>query len=291
MKISLSQLSGWKKIVAEYFIIAVSTLILAVGVYFFKFPNNFSFGGVTGMAVIISKLFNITPATITFVINMFLLLMGFVFFGRNFGMKTVFSSAVLSFGLSIMEVVFPLSGPLTDEPMLELVFAVFLPAVGSAILFNIGASSGGTDIVAMIMRKYTSINIGSALLWSDIFITVAGTFLFGVRTGLFSILGLIAKSLVIDNVIESINMCKYFNIICTKPEPICNFITQELKRSATIYKAEGAYTHQEKTVVMTAMTRAQAIRLRNFVHECEPGAFMLISNTSEIIGKGFRRGF
>lgn len=277
-----------KKTCLEYFIIAVSTLILAVGVYFFKFPNNFSFGGVTGLAVVISNLFSPSPSVVTLVINMVLLVLGFIFLGKDFGFKTVFSSAVLSVGLWGMELIYPMTEPLTRQPLLELIFAIFLPAVGSAILFNIGASSGGTDIVAMIMKKYTSINIGNALMLSDLLITFAGACMFGIETGLFSFLGLIGKSLVIDNVIESINMCKYFHIVCSDPEPICDFITKSLHRSATVYKAEGAYTHKNKTVIMTAMKRGQAVQLRNFVRSHEPGAFMLISNTSEIIGKGFR---
>lgn len=176
---------------------------------------------------------------------------------------------------------------MTDQPILELVFAVFLPAVGSALLFNVGASSGGTDIIAMIFKKYTSFNIGTMLLLVDCFSVLMAFVVFDVTTGLFSTLGLIGKSLMIDGVIENINLCKCFNIVCDNPEPICDFIIKELNRSATVYQAQGAFTHHRKTVIMTTMRRSQAVKLRNFIRQAEPTAFMLISNSSEIIGKGF----
>ena len=212
---------------------------------------------------------------------MALLAVGFIFLGTSFGIKTVYVSVLTSVGLSAMEKFFPMTGPLTDQPVLELIFAIFLPALSAAILFNVGASGGGTDIVAMILRKYTPINIGTALFLVDLGITIAACFVFDVT-------GLMAKSLVIDNVIESINRCKCFNVICNNPEPICNFIRDELKRSATVYRAEGAFTHTPRTVILTVMKRGQAVQLRNYVRQVEPTAFMMITNSSEIIGKGFR---
>ena len=272
---------------AEYGLITVSIWIMVVGVYFFKFPNHFSFGGVTGFSPVVSRLTGWSASDFTFVVNTGLLVLGFLFLGRDVGIKTVYASMLMSLSLSALERFVPLDGPLTGEPLLELVFAIFCPGFGSAILFNIGASSGGTDIIAMILKKHTSMNIGTALLLVDIASVVMAFFVFGPETGLFSTLGLIAKSLVIDDVIESINMCKCFNIVCDDPEPICDFIIHELKRSATVYKAEGAFTHHDKSVVMTTMKRSQALKLRNYIHRVEPSAFILISNSSEIIGKGF----
>lgn len=277
-----------KEILKEYTILTFATLILVVGVYVFKFPNNFSFGGVTGIAVVLGKLGGLTPSSYTFIINMALLVVGFIFLGKGFGIKTVYVSVLTSVGLALAEKWFPMSGPLTSEPVLELIFGIGLPAFSSAILFNVGASSGGTDIVAMVLKKYTSFNIGTALLLVDVIIAVSSFFIFDAATGLFSVTGLLAKSLVIDGVIENINLCKYFTIICEYPQPICDFITKELHRGATIYKAEGAYTHTEKTVILTALKRSQAVQLRNFVRQTEPTAFITITNSSEIIGKGFR---
>lgn len=272
----------------EYGILTLATVILDFGVYVFKFPNNFSFGGVTGVAVILGKIGHFTPSTYNFIINMVLIVFGFLFLGREFGIKTVYVSVLNSMLLSLVERVFPMDGPLTDQPVLELIFAIILPAVSAAIFFNMGASGGGTDIVAMIVKKYTHFNIGTALFLVDLCITICACFVFDVKTGLFSFTGLMAKSLVIDGVIENINLCKYFTIICEDPEPICKFITEELHRSATIYKAEGAYEHHEKTIILSVMKRSQAVELRNYVHKTQPHAFIMITNSSEIIGKGFR---
>lgn len=272
----------------EYSILTLATLLLVAGVYVFKFPNNFSFGGVTGLAVILAKLMPLSPGTLTFIINMALLAVGFLFLGRGFGIKTVYVSVLTSVGLSLAEVWFPMTKPLTDEPVLELIFAILLPAVSSAILFNIGASGGGTDIIAMVLKKHTSWNIGTALIFVDLAIVLASCFIFDAQTGLCSLCGLLAKSLIIDDVIENINMCKCFTIICDKPEPICAFIKDSLNRSATIYQAEGAYAHTKRTVIITVLKRSQAVQLRNFIRRCEPNAFITITNSSEIIGKGFR---
>ena len=271
----------------EYAVVTVSTLIMVFGNYFFKFPNNFAFGGITGFSTIVSALTKFSASQFTFIANMVLLVMGFIFIGKGFGMKTVYSSVLMSLALGAMDRWFPMGKPLTDQPILELVFAVFLPAVGSALLFNVGASSGGTDIIAMIFKKYTSFNIGTMLLLVDCFSVLMAFVVFDVTTGLFSTLGLIGKSLMIDGVIENINLCKCFNIVCDNPEPICDFIIKELNRSATVYQAQGAFTHHRKTVIMTTMRRSQAVKLRNFIRQAEPTAFILISNSSEIIGKGF----
>lgn len=276
-----------KKNVMDYALITISTLLVVLGVYLFKFPNNFSFGGVTGLAVVVSKVTSISPSAITNIVNAILILIGFMFLGREFGVKTVYVTILTTVSLSIMEKIFPMAGPLTNQPFLELIFAVILPAVGSAILFNIGASSGGTDILAMILKKHTSFNIGTALFVTDVIVVLSAFFIFDVQTGLYSCLGLMMKSVFIDSVIENINLCKYFNVMCDNPEPICDFITNELNRSATICRAEGAYSHDSKAIIFTALKRSQAVQLRNYLKKVEPNAFILISNTSEIIGNGF----
>ncbi|MGN0347923.1 MAG: YitT family protein [Roseburia sp.] len=274
--------------IEEYAILTAATLILIAGVHLFKFPNRFSFGGVTGIAIVLSALVPITPGTITFLINMLLLLVGFLFLGKSFGIKTVYVSLLMSVGLSVAERLFPITQPLTTQPVLELMYAIAMPAFSSAILFNIGASGGGTDIIAMILKKCAKLNIGAALFLVDLVIVIASCMVFDVETGLFSLCGLLAKSLVVDGVIESINLCKCFTIICNDPEPICDFITNKLERSATIYHAQGAYEHSKKMIIITIMKRSQAVELRNYIRVNQPSAFIAITNSSEIIGKGFR---
>ena len=143
-------------------------LVMAVGIYFFKFSNNFTFGGITGLAVLVAKSGAISAGDFSFVANMVLLIIGFFVLGRKFAAKTAYSSILLSVALSGLERICPLSHPLTDQPLLELIFAIALPSIGSAVLFNIGASSGGTDIIALILKKYTSVNIGTALFFADL---------------------------------------------------------------------------------------------------------------------------
>ena len=281
-------MSKAKRTVVEYGILTIATFIMVIGIYIFKFPNNFSFGGVTGIAVVLSHFLQSTPGNITFIINMLLLILGFIFLGKGFGVKTAYISILMSVGLSVAEKIYPMDAPLTSEPVLELIYAVALPAVSSAVFFNMDASSGGTDIIAMILRKYTKLNIGSALFVSDLLIVVVACFVFDAQTGLFSLMGLLTKSLVVDGVIENINLCKYFTIICDDPEPICDFIMNHLHRSATIHEAEGTYAHKKKMVIITIMKRGQAVELRNFIRNTQPSAFIAITNSSEIIGKGFR---
>lgn len=275
-------------VIKQYTVLTFATLVMVAGVYVFKFPNNFSFGGVTGIAVILSALFQFTASGWTFLINMGLMVLGFLFLGKGFGMKTVYVSILTSVGLGVMERFFPMSGPLTNQPVLELIYAIILPAFSSAILFNFEASGGGTDIIAMILKKKAHFNIGTALFLVDLAIVALSCFVFDAQTGLFSFCGLMAKSLVIDGVIENINLSKYFTIICDNPEPICDFITHKLQRSATVYKAQGAYSHKDKTIILTVMKRSQAIQLRNYVKRTQPLSFIMITNSSEIIGKGFR---
>jgi len=272
----------------EYLYCIIGALFVAIGVYFFKFPNHFSTGGVSGISIILSSYFQIASAEkIMFMINMVLLIIGFMLCGRECGLKTFIGSMTLSGALLVLEQVCPIAQPLTDQPFLELIYAVLFPAVGSALLFNSGGSTGGTDIVALVLRKYTSLNIGTALLVSDIAITL-GAFVFGPEIGLFSLLGLTIKSVAIDSIIENINLCKCFTIITDNPDEISSFIINQLKRSTTIMEATGGYSHNKTHIVISAMNRLQAVQLQRFLKTNFPASFMMVSDSSEIIGKGFR---
>jgi len=270
-------------------------LLIAVGIYFFKNPNGFAIGGVSGISIILHNIFPIiSSATYMMVINVLLIIVGLIFLGHECGAMTIYCSLMLSFVTWIFELLLPISEPLTAYPLLELVYAVLLTGIGSAIIFKCKASSGGTDIVALILKKHTSMNVGTALLCTD-FAIAASTFFvtangiaFDAETGLFSLLGLFAKVFVVDDIIDSINLCKSFTIITTRPEEIENYIKTQIKHSATTYHAEGSYTHEDKRVIMTVCRRSEAIKLRKKVYKIDPGAFMIITKTSEIMGKGFR---
>lgn len=271
----------------NFSLLTISTLIMAVGIYFFKFANNFTFGGITGIAVLVAKFLPISASDFSFVVNILLLIIGWIVLGKSFAEKTAYSTILLSVSLSLLERIYPMSHPLTNEPLLELIFAILLPALGSAILFNIGASSGGTDVIAMILKKYTSIDIGKGLMISDLIFTLAGFLVFNVKTGLYSLFGLIMRSALIDNFIESFNRSKYFHVVTSNATCICDFIQNDLQRGATIVNATGAFTGDDKYIILTVLSPSQAVKLRNFIKEHDPKAFLLVSNTSEIIGKGF----
>lgn len=275
----------------DFFILNAGTLLTAVGSYFFKFPNNFSTGGVTGISVVMTHYFpGLSNGTIVSVINIALLIVGLLLLGKGFGFKTFYVTVAFSAMLKILEVIWPMTQPLTDQPFMELLLGAFLPAWGSALLFNIGSSTGGTDIIAMIVKKYFKCHIGRALLIVDFFITLLTFVAFGPETGLFSMVGLFIRSFAVDLFLENMNTYKYFTIITDKPQEIYSYITDVLHRGATVYQAEGLYKHTEKTVIMTAQGKKQALHLQDVIRQKDPHAFVLVTNTSEIIGKGFRGG-
>ena len=272
-----------------FLILNLGLIFTAVGISIFKTPNHFAFGGTSGLSIILSTLFpKWNVGAFMWIVNAALVVLGFFFLGiRSMGW-TIYSSFALSFYVSACEVIYPLSFPLTHDVFLELCFAVILPAVGAAMVFNVGASTGGTDIVAMILHKYTSLEIGSALLVSDLGIVLIAAYLYGAQTGLYCILGMILKCTVVDSAIESLNLRKVCTIISKYPDQVEDFIINDLHRSATEQNAFGVYTKQEQKVLMTVLTRSETNRLRIHLRQIDPHAFITIVNSSEIIGKGFR---
>ena len=284
------------KTILSYLIMTGGVVLMTVGVYFFKIPNGFVTGGVSGIGTVLGKVAPIlSTATWITVINIVLLILGFIFVGKETGIKTAYCSLMFSGMSMVLEKIAPITEPLTNQPFLELVYAIMLTAAGSAIMFSQAASSGGTDIVALLLRKHTSFNVATSLLFTD-FLIAASTFIkFGgtgislaVETGLFSLMGLFAKVFVVDDILDSINMCKSFTIITSLPEKIEEYILKEMHHGATVYEAHGSYTGDGRTVIMTVCKRSEAIRLRKKVDEIDPHAFMIVTKTSEIMGKGFR---
>lgn len=274
--------------IKSFLIITLSTFIMAIGVYFFKFPNNFCFGGVTGAAVVFAKITPLSASTFSFIVNMVLLFVGFGFLGKDFAIKTTYATVLLSGLLVVFERLHPLSRPLSNEPMLELMFAIALPAIASALLFYEGSSSGGTDVIAMIVKKYAHVeDIGIALFITDLIMIIIACFVFDIKTALYSFVGLTLKSFMIDAVIENIMLRKSIMITCDDKDSIYDFIITKLNKSATIVNATGAYTHEQRYIIFTTLTRKQALALRQYIHENHLHAFISMSSTSEVFGKGF----
>lgn len=283
-----------KKSVRQYIEMTIGIIMMAVGVYFFKIPNGFSTGGVSGIATVLGKVFSdkqlgfLTPGTIIIILNVLLLLLGYIFLGRSFGVKTVYCSLVYSGIIWVLERVLPLSSPLTGQPFMELIYGIMLNGIGSGLIFHAEGSSGGTDILALILKKYTSLNVGKALLCFDTLIAASSFFVFGMTAGLFSVMGLFLKAFLVDTVIESMDVCKSFTIVTTHPDEIVKYIIEDMKHSATEAEARGAYTGEPKTLIFTSCKRIEAVRLKKKIYEIDPNAFVTVQSTSEIIGRGFR---
>lgn len=297
-----------RKAVLQFLFINIGILIFAVGLHFFTTPNGFAIGGIGGLSIVLAKLtaplgFG-SQATYMAIINVFLLILGVIILGKKCGFLTIYCSLVLSATTWIFEKFLPIENlidperlktlealgrniTLTDEPLLELVFVIMCLSIGSAILFHCEASSGGTDIIALIMRKYTSINVSLALLYTDALIVLSTYFVYSVEVGLFATLGLFAKTFVVEDLMNTLNMCKAFTIITTKPEKICSCIINEIQHGATIYDAKGVYTGEQRSVIVTVCKRSETARLRRRVKEIDPDSFVILTKTSEITGKGF----
>ncbi len=279
-----------KSAVKSYFFITVGTILVVLGVYFFEFTNNFSTGGVSGTSVVLSKLIgNISPAKIATILNLLLLLLGYIVLGKGFALKTVYASLLFTILLNLLEAFVPVEGPFTDQKMLELFFDMILVSLGVAILFNEEASSGGTDIVALILKKYTGLEIGKALLIVDFFVICAALVVFGIELGMFSLFAIVVRSLVVDNAIEGFNASKFFLIVTEKEEEITKFITDELDRGATIINGcEGVYTGDKKRMLVCVVDKRQAVMLKHKIRALDENAFTIIGTSSDIIGDGFR---
>lgn len=272
----------------RFFFMNLGCIFLAIGVYFFKIPNGFATGGVSGISTIFAQLTPISAGVWMWILNFALMLLGFIFLGRQNGIKTVYCSMLYSAITYFLEVIIPITSPLTDQPFLELVYAMVLTSIGSAMIFNSDASSGGTDIAALILKKYTKVDVGKSLLAVDFLVVVGAFIVFNVKTGLYSLLGLFAKAFIVDSFIESLNTCKYFVVITSKREEISEFIIKNLHHGATITAATGEFTGEEKTMIHTVCKRIEAIKLRSKIKEIDPHAFIIITTSSEIIGRGFR---
>lgn len=281
-----SQEPGFPRFFAE---LNLGLILTAFAIVAFKTPNHFAFGGTSGVSVILSTLFPTLPVGVfMWIINAILVILGFIFLERKAILWSVFASFALSAYVSLFEFFIPTDVSMTGDMWLDLCFAVILPALGSAIVFDIGASTGGTDILAMILKRRTTLEIGRALLLVDIGIVTIAAFLYGPRVGLYCVLGLFAKTLVVDKAIESIHLRKVCTIICAEPRKVEEFIVKHLNRTATISRGYGAFSGKCVTVIMSVLSRREAVQLRRYTREIDPDAFITIVDSSEIVGKGFR---
>lgn len=287
-----------RRVMYEYLMLTIGTLLTTVGLYVFAMPNQFVMGGVTGISIVLAEFIPLSAATMVTIMNVILLMVGFAVLGKDFGFKTVYTSLLLSgvgmllewagtAGLEAGASRYPLSG---GNLMLELVLAVILPAIGAAIAFYYNGSGGGTDIIAMILRNKFKIESGKALICVDALIMLV-SFRYGMEIGLLSAVGLFTKSFIVDKVNLSLNRSKYCIIVTTHPEEVGAYINRVLHRGATMWRGQGVYTGEEKYIMMVVMNVRQVRAIRSKVKSIDEHAFIVVDDTSDIIGNGFRALF
>ncbi len=289
-KLKLNKQQG-KALAGDFLLLTAGAVITAVSVYFFKMPNGFSTGGFSGLSIILGELVEtIDTSTFVTVTNLLSLVLGFIFLGFGMGWKTIYCTLVYTgmvnvFGLMAPEITYGQN--ITGELVLELFLASLLGAIGAALNFKSGGSTGGTDIIALIVRKYTSADISACMMVADGLIVAASFFVFSPSVGLCSAVGMLIKSYLVQTVADGLNRKKSLMIITSAPKEIINYITNTLHRSATLWDAHGAFTDASKVVIFTAMTPYQAAKIKDFAKTVDEQAFVTISQTSEIYGKGF----
>ena len=277
-----------KKIITEYSLITIGLILVAAGFYFFLVPNDLAVGGVSGLAMVINRYMpSITIGIIMLVLNVILFIIGFIFIGSSFGVKTIYSSLGLSGMVWALEKFCPISGSITDDLFLELIFGIIISAVGLSVVFNQNASTGGTDIIAKILNKYFHLDIGKALLLSDFVVTILAAIAFGPKIGMYALIGVIINGFTIDAVIAGMNIVKKVEVVSSKGEEVKKFIIEELDRGATLYTAKGAYTNEEKEIITTVLGKKQFIKLKNYIKGIDEKAFIITYNVHETLGEGF----
>ncbi len=272
----------------RWILINVGAFMMSLSVYFFQVPNNFATGGVAGLSIILAKFIPLSQAVIMLIINVGLLIIGLIILGKQCTFRTIYCSLLYTGLIWIFERFIPLEAPLTNNPFLELCYAILLFGVGGAMIFNCNASSGGTDIIALILKKFTKMNVGVALLIVDLIVATVSIYTFkSIETALYSFLGLFARTFLLDGVIESFGKTKYITIITSNYEVISDYILNVIKHGYTMYDAEGGYTHEQKKVLITVCKRGEALKIKGKVKEVDPAAFVIITDANEILGKGF----
>lgn len=272
----------------RFLLINLGIVSLAFALYFFLNPSNLAVGGSSGIALIISNLLpNISYSLILAIINISLFIIAFIVLGKDFSGYTLYSSIALSLIISVFERLFPMAQPFTHDVLINLIFGILICGVGMGIVFNQNASTGGTDIIAKIINKYTHIDIGKSLLIVDFLVTLFAGFVFGPRLGMYSLLGVIINSFVIDTMIAGFNTKMNLIIISDKYEMVNNYIIKTMDRGTTIYHATGGYSQEDIKVINSIVDRSEYIKIRDYVKSIDPKAFIAVSHISEVEGEGF----
>lgn len=276
------------KIAKKVITLFLAMIVVSAGIYYFWIPLNLAPGGTTGLTIIIQSIFPNIPVSLAIgFINIVLLLLGFLLIGNDFGGYTVLSSIFMSLIIRVFETFLPSKGPIVDDPLLNLIYGGFCVGLGIGIVFNLNASTGGTDIVAKILNKYYNIPLSKAVLMADVVITIGATFVVGPKIGMYSILGIMVNTFIIDKVISGFNTKTQAMIISDKYEEINLYLNKEIGRGTTIFMAEGGFSTKQRRVINTVLSKNEYIKARTGIWKIDPKAFIITNNVNEVLGEGF----
>ena len=271
-----------KRSVVDWLAVTVGTLIVAVAVYFFMLPLNVTVGSGTALAMVISTFVPLPVSVITMLLNVFLLLLGFLFIGREFVAKTVYCSLLMPVVLWIFEQILPNFRSLTNDPLLDVICYILVVGVGLSILFSRNASSGGLDIVAKLMNKYLRMDLGQAMSVSGILVAASGALCYDMKTVVISLLGTYFGGLVVDHFIFGLNLKRRVCVISPRLEEITEFILHELHSGATLNEIIGAYDRKPKREIITIVDKQEYKKLMDYIKKTDPKAFITVYSVSEI---------
>ena len=270
------------EILKETGILTVAVAIIAAAVYFFLVPSHASVSSISGLGIVLSNFIPLPLSVITMILNVVLLLIGFVTCGKEFGVKTVYTSVMLPIFLGLFEMLFPNLGSMTDSQELDVLCYILVVSVGLSILFNRNASSGGLDIVAKIMNKYLHMELGKAMSLSGMCVALSAALVYDKKTVVLSILGTYFNGIILDHFIFDNNIKRRVCIITKKEEELRQFITRDLHSGATIYEATGAYNFEKHNEIITIVDKSEYQKLMKFINELDPKAFITVYNVSSM---------
>lgn len=274
--------------IKRFIIINAGLLIMALGLVIFLEPAKLAVGGVMGLAMVIREYIpSIDLGILMLIFNVFLFILAFFMIGKSFGGYTIYCSIALSFMTSFLTRIFGSTNLFPDDLMVTLFVGILVQGVGMAMVFSQNASTGGTDIVAKILNKYTHIEIGKSLFLSDALITVAAGIAFEPRLGMYAFLGILMNGLIIDKVIAGFEIKAHCQIISQKTEEIVSYIHNDLGRGCTYIKAMGAYSKKDTDLISVVLGRREYLKLRHFVRSIDSRAFITMHFTHEVLGEGF----
>mgnify|MGYP004511097257 FL=1 len=268
--------------VQEVCILTAAVAVIAVAVYFFLVPSHTSVSSISGLGIVLSNFVPLPLSAITMILNVVLLLIGFLTCGREFGAKTVYTSILLPFFIGVLERVFPNIGSLTDSQELDVLCYILVVSVGLSILFNRNASSGGLDIVAKIMNKYLHMDLGRAMSLSGMCVALSAALVYDKKTVVLSVLGTYFNGLVLDHFIFDHNIKRRVCIITKKEEALRHFIIHDLHSGATVYESYGAYNLEKRREIITIVDKSEYQKLMNFMNREDPQAFITIYTVSDM---------